>query len=289
MRKIPLILAVSFLFGVGSAQNLETLKRESAQDIIKSATGDAIKKLKSEERQKVIQEAVKVLEQTKEILNLLAQNKVNEAKSLLNEVCQKMDTLVEKYKLTKVPVDVSIEEYVGVSNINLAKVLNKRVKFYINKNDFVNARNYLEILRNEVDIRTTYMPLYLYRGAIKLAKKFLDEEKVQATILALQSALGTLEQEVVIIPRPFLEAQLLIETAQKLYKEQPEKAIKLLKQAKRDLELLKYLGYVSDEKEIKEPWEVIEELEKSIKAKASSTPGFFEKLKEKFEKLKRSF
>jgi len=289
MRKLSLILASSFLFSLGFAQNLETLKKESAQNIIKSATGIAVEKLKAKEKEKVIQEAVKVLEQTREILNLLAQNKINEAKALLDKVCKEMDALVEKYKLTKIPVDITIEEYIGVNDLNLAKVLNRQVKFYVNKNDFVSARNYLEVLRNEIDIKTTYMPLYLYREAVKLAKKFLDEGKVQAAVLALQSALGTLEQEVVIIPRPFLEAQLLIENAQKLYKEQPEKALKLLEQAKKDLELLKYLGYVTDEKEIKELLEMIEKLEKAIKTKASSTPGFFEKLKEKIGELKKSF
>ena len=254
-----------------------------------SATGVAVEKLKAKEKEKVIQEAVKVLKQTREILNFLAQNKIDKAKALLNKVCKEIDILVEKYKLTKIPVDISIEEYIGVNDLNLAKVLNKQIKLYVNKNDFVNARSYLEILRNEINIKTTYMPLSLYKEAVKLAKKFLDEGKVQATILALQSALGTLEQEIVIIPRPFLKAQLLIENAQKLYKEQPEKALKLLKQAKKDLELLKYLGYVKNEKEIKELQKMIEKLESSIKANASSTSGFFEKLKEKIEKLKKSF
>ncbi len=289
MRKLSLMLATSFLFSVGFAQNLETLKKESAQTIIKNATGNAVKKLKTEEKQKVIQEAVKILEQTKELLDLLAQNKINQAKHLLDKICEKMDILIEKYKLTKLPVDISIEEYIGVSDLNLAKILNRQVKFYVNENNFVDARNYLQVLRNEVDIKTTYMPLYLYRDALKLAKKFLNQGKVQAAVLALQSALGTLEQEIVIIPRPFLEAQLLIENAQKLYKEQPEKAIKLLEQARKDLKLLIYLGYVKDEKEIKKFEEIIDKLEESIKAKSSSTSGFFEKLKEKIEKLKKLF
>ncbi|HIC86675.1 MAG TPA: hypothetical protein EYP03_00110, partial [Aquificae bacterium] len=68
MRKLSLILASSFLFSLGFAQNLETLKKESAQNIIKSATGIAVEKLKAKEKEKVIQEAVKVLEQTREIL-----------------------------------------------------------------------------------------------------------------------------------------------------------------------------------------------------------------------------
>ena len=120
MRKISLMLVSSFLFSLGFAQNLETLKKESAQNIIKSATGVAVEKLKAKEKEKVIQEAVKVLKQTREILNFLAQNKIDKAEALLDKVYK---------KLTKISVSLFKKfQELGKEEVIILKNNNKNIK-----------------------------------------------------------------------------------------------------------------------------------------------------------------
>jgi len=286
MRKLLLGVALLGLtFGSFAAETAKTAQ-PTAKQLMQSAKASAIGKLKLNQRAKLIGEAVKVVAETQKVLKLLKEGKTEEALKLLEKVDGQMAELVERYNLYKVPVDVTFVEFNGINDLKLAKRLNRAVKEAVNANNFVAARQLLVLLRNEIDVQTTYMPLALYKEAIDMALKFLREDRVQAAEYALQSALGTLEVEVTVIPKPILEAQMLIADAEKIYKKDPEGALKLLKKAEYDIKLTVALGYLPSEEAAKPLLEKIEKLMKSIENK-KATAESFKGVKEEMKKLRR--
>ncbi|NPB05810.1 MAG: YfdX family protein [Aquificae bacterium] len=288
MLKKLLLGAALFAAGatVSLAQTAEQ-KAPTAAETIEKAGGEAVERLKAAELAKVVEKAAKVLRETQNAVLLLGQGKDEEALKLLKKVSKELEELIEEYGLVRLPVDVTFVEFDGVSDLETAKKLNAQVKELVKNNNFVDARFLLNLLRNEIDITTTYMPLALYKQAVDLAVKLLEEGKRDAALLALQSALGTLEIEVVVIPKPLLEAQLLVEKAEELYQVNPEEALKLLERAKYDVELTIALGYVSSEKDVEPLLEKIEKLMKAVKEHAETTGKQFEEVKKGLEQLRQ--
>ena len=259
---------------------------QSPNQVLKNAQSEAIKQLKTQQLTKVIKEAAAVLQETQNALILLQQGKDAEALSILKKVQKELAALVDKYGLVKLPADVNFVEFNGISDLNLAEKLNKQVKELVAKNDFVDARIILAVLRNEIDITTTYLPLKLYKEAIDLAVHLLEYGNKDAALLAIQSALGTLVVETVIVPKPILEAQYLIEKAESIYQVNPKAALAYLKKAEYDIKLTKALGYISSEKDIEPLVEKLENLMKAIKEHAATTQEQFKEVKKAVEKTK---
>jgi tetratricopeptide (TPR) repeat protein len=268
-----------------SGLNKPLENQPSAKQMLKTAKTEALNRLKLNEQAKLIEEAVKVIAETQQVLKLLAEKKTDEALKLLQKIDQQMAQLVQKYNLYRVPVDVTFVEFDGVNDLELAQRLNKAVKESVNANNFVTARQLLAVLRNEIDIQTTYMPLALYKEAVDLALNFLKQGKVKAAVYALESALGTLEVEVTIIPKPILEAQMLVTDAEKIYKTDPQGALKLLERAIYDIKLTVALGYLPNEKAAEPLLKKIETLMKAIKSN-TATAETFKGVKEELQKVK---
>ncbi len=252
-----------------------------------SALSQAISQLKAQELAKVIQEAASALQETQQALLLLQKGKVQEALQLLQKVQVTLEQLIQKYGMVKLPVDVQFIEFNGVEDLELAMKYNKQVKKLVAENDFVDARILLALLRDEIDIVTTYLPLGLYKQAIDLAVKLLQAGQVQAAILAIQSALGTLEVETVIVPKPILEAQYLIAQAEKIYKVNPDLAMKLISRAEYDLRLSVALGYIRSLEDVKPLLEKLEELKKAIEAHAATVEEKFQEATKGMQKVRQ--
>ncbi len=263
-------------------------KEQTAQQLIESSGKRSTEKVRAEELQKIIQEAVDIYQKGNYVLFLLTHNKVEEAKKELKALKEKVDKIEKKYqgKLERLPIDAVITEISGITDLKKAEELAKQVKEAVNNNDFIKARFLLSALRDEIVVQTAYLPIALYKEAIDLAYKFLQENKVKNAIDQLQVALGTVEIETTIIPKPIAIASLLVEDAQKAYKKDPQKALKLLEEAKRQLKLAKVLGYVKTEEELKPLITQIENLEKSIKEKSASSEEKFKQLFKSIEKTK---
>jgi len=259
---------------------------QSAKQVLQNAQNEAIKELKTQQLAKVIKEAAAVLQETQNALILLQQGKDEEALSILKKVQKELATLVEKYGLVKLPADVSFVEFNGISDLKTAEKLNKQVKELVAKNDFVDARIILALLRNEIDITTTYLPLKLYKEAIDFAVNLLQYGNRDAALLALQSALASVEVETIIVPKPILEAQYLIKKAEAIYQVNPKAALAYLKRAEYDIKLTKALGYISSEKDIEPLVEKLENLMKAIKEHAATTQEQFKEVKKAVEQTK---
>jgi len=254
----------------------ETKKSETAQSLIESSGKRSTEKVKAKELSKIIRKAVEVYAKGGEVLFLLTHNKVEEAKKALAELKKEIEELEKKYKgkLDRLPIDVVITEISGVTDIEEAEKLAKKAKEAVNKNDFITARFILNSLRDEIVIETVYLPLGLFKEAIELADKLLKEGKTEDAAAQLQVAMGLVEIETTIIPKPLAIAALLVEDASKVYKEKPKMAIKLLEEAKRQVKLAQVLGYVRTEEEIKPLIAQIEKLEKEVSQKTGSREIF---------------
>jgi hypothetical protein len=277
------ILSASALINPVFAEGKNTIEKKGltqAQQLIQSSGSRATREIKAHELQKIIKEAVDVVAGTNKVLYLLAHNQTEKAKKELKALKEKLNNLDKKYKgkLTRLPVDVVITEIRGVEDIKLASQLAKQAKKAVNNNDFVTGRFILNTLRDEIEIDTAYLPIALYKEAIDLAYKFLEEGKVKSAMNQLQIALGTIEIETTIIPRPLAIASLLVEDASKIYKKDPKTALALLDEAKRQIKLSKVLGYVRSDKEIEPLIKQIDELKTAIVKNLKGS-------KEKFGKL----
>ena len=295
MKKLIVTVSTAFMLSASALlnpvfaeanKNIQNKGLSEAQKLIQSSGSRATKEIRAVEMQKVVQEAVDAVIRTNKVLYLLMHNKVEEAKKELKALKAKMETLEKKYGVKRVPVDVVITEIRGIEDINLAQKLNKQAKKVVAENDFVTGRFLLNLLRNEIEINTAYLPISLYKESVDLAYKFLEQGKVKNAIEQLQIALGTIEIETTIIPRPLAIAGILVEDAYKLYKKDPKTALALLDEAKRQIKLAKALGYIKSEEEIKPLLKQIDELKLSIIKKLKSSSEKFGKLIKDIKKTK---
>ena len=263
-------------------------KQETASSLIKSSGKRSTQKVREKELKKIIKEAASIYAEGNRILFLLAHNKVDEAKKALKALKERVDKLEKQYqdKMVRLPINVVVNEVVGITDIKQAQKLAQQVKEAVKNNDFVQARILLNALRDEIVIETAYLPIGLYKQAIDLAYKFLEEGKVKNAISQLQVAMNTVEVDTTIIPEPIAIASLLVEDASKRFKDKPQQALKLLEEAKKQIKLAKVLGYVRNDKDIKPLIDQIEKLEKEVKAK-TGTKEKFKSLFENIEKLKK--
>ena len=280
-KVVALASAVLMTAGLSFAQ-----AEKSANQLIQSAGKRSTQAIQQQEIHKVIQEALQAYQETQQVLILLAQGKVQEAKKLMEDIKKKLQHLktLHKEKLARLPISVIITEIDGVDDIKLAKEILQKAKKACEQNDIPTARDLLELLRNEIDIQTHYLPLDVYTKAVELAYQLLEKGDVKSALAALNVALGSIEIEEVIIPKPIAEALILVQDAKKIFKVDPQKAEKLLEEAKRKIKLAQVLGYIRTEKEIEPLIKEIEALEKQLK-KETATKSLFESLEKHIQKM----
>ena len=281
MSKFFNLILVSLITFLGFAFANQEQQKTKAQQLIESSGKRSIEKEKVKENEKIIKEALNAFLEGKQIITLLNQGKVNESKERLNQIREKLEKLQKVYKdkMAKLPIVVSVYEVVGVRDIDTAKKIVENVKKAINENDLVNARILLNTLRNEIVIETQYLHLDAYKKAIDLALSFLEKGNITKAIESLNIGISSITVETTIIPKPIAEAMILVEDAEKLYKDDSDTALKLLEQAKGNINLAKALGYIKTEEEIKPLIAKIESLEKSIKANNIASKELFKDIK----------
>ncbi len=279
-----------FGLGLSYAEGTDFTKRSltKSQQYISSAGERSGQSIKKHEVEKLVQEAIDVVLKTNKVIYLLTQNKIDEAKKELKNLEDKLKNLSENYKIKKFPVDVSVVEIKGEFDIKTAELLAQEAKKAVNENDFVKGRELLNTLRDEFVIQTTYLPLNLYKKSVELADKFLQDGKIKSAIAQLQVAIGTLEVETTIIPRPLAIASILIEDASKIYKKDPNTALKLLQEARNKIKLAKILGYIKTYREVRPLLREIDNVRSAIQ-KNQNKEGLFDKLKNEMNKLKNLF
>jgi len=105
----------------------------------------------------------------------------------------------------------------------------------LKNNKIREARRLLNTLRSEISIKVINLPLASYPAALKLAAKFLHENRLDEAKNVLNQALLTFVETEIITPIPLLKTEFLITEAEALAKKDNKKALEYLKEAKFNL------------------------------------------------------
>ena len=231
----------------------------------------------------VSQGAAKVIKAIK----LLDENKDKEALAELQAATGKFDVaLAANPELALVPVDSFVKISELVTTPDKLKAQLKLAKKMLADGKVQVARELLEAMQDELRISIVYLPMGTYPDAIKLATKYLLEEKREDAKAILITAINTLVTEDEIIPLGLIRAKSLVDQASKLDKTADKKTIQeLLKSAKDQLEIAKLLGYTDENSAAYEDLKgQIEALEKEVKGK-NAVEKLYEKIANSFNKL----
>jgi ribonuclease HII len=119
------------------------------------------------------------------------------------------------------------------------------VKTLLSKGHVQEAGELLISLQSELDITTVNLPLATYPDALKLASKYIMENKIKEAKNVLKLALTTFANVQTIVPIPLVNTLELVSVASTKAKENKDLALKYLTSAHDELEKAEKLGYIS--------------------------------------------
>jgi len=242
---------------------------------------------KAEQSKELIKEAIKALKYTQDAYIYLHKNKTDKALESLKKAIGELTVILNKPNAPYLlPVDVRVEadEYVGDIK-NIAKQV-RTAKIALAKNQLPLTRNILNTLKSEIDIKAINIPLATYPDAIKLAIKYINENKIKEAQDVIAMALNTLVTTDTIIPIPIVKANDLVIEASKIAKKDKKQTLKYLEEAKKQLKIAELLGYTStSDTTYKMLKNSIENIENKLNHN-KNTDSFFEDLKTKLKEFK---
>jgi len=290
MKKIFLsTLVSSFLFtSVATAEN-NASNTMSSKEVSAHATQVATMNAKNHQV-KLVQEAINSLKLSAKALADLNAKKPEEAKKDIELALGKLEailTLKDTPKLLPIENRMLVKNFIGSAKD--VEVAIEEVKKMLEKGQVQEAGELLYSLQSEIDITVVSLPLVSYPDALKLASKYIIEEKPEKAKEVLKLALSTFTEVNQIIPIPLINTVELVAIASEIAKENKEQALKHLALASDELDKAEKLGYVSKSTTTyKELHTLIKGVEKEIKGPNKAEKLFKElsaKLKEFKEKI----
>jgi hypothetical protein len=255
----------------------------SSKEVSAQATKTATKNAKNRQV-KLVKEALSSLELSAKALNALNNNQTEDAKKNIELALGKLESILlakDTPKLLPIENRMVVKNFIGsAKDVEIAL---DKVKALLDKGHVQEAGELLYSLQSEIDITVVNLPLISYPDALKLASKYIIEEKPAKAKEVLRLALSTFTEVNQIIPIPLINTVQLVATASDIAKENREQALKHLAMASDELDKAEKLGYVSKSTTTyKELHQLIKGVEKEVKG-----PNKAEKLfKELGEKLK---
>jgi cell division septum initiation protein DivIVA len=235
----------------------------------------------------LIKEAIRAIKYTNDAYIYLNAKKVGKAKEALKKAIGEL-TIVLNAPNTPylLPIDSQIEAYEYLGDIkNISKQITA-AKVALAKHQLPLTRQILNALKSEIDIKTVNIPLATYPDAIKLAIKYLNENKPQEAKDVIAMALHTLVTTDTIIPIPLVKANELIIQASKIASKDKSQTLKYLEEAKKQLKISKLLGYTSkSDTTYKMLKDAINKIEDKINNN-KDTQSLFDELKAKIKEFK---
>lgn len=285
MKKTILSVVVSALLlsTTGFANSNIKSVNEVNKGAVAKGTQDALASQK-----KLIQEAISSLKYTGDALIALNKNDVDSATKNIEKALGKLEVILSTKNAPKLlPIDshVTMTEYIGTKE-DIKKSIDT-VKDLLDDNKVQVARNLLNTLQSEIDISVVSLPLATYPDALKLAAKYIHENKLDKAKSVLEIALNTFDTTTTVIPLPLLKAADLINVSASLSKNgKKDEALKYLQAAEDELDVAQTLGYVSHSSiTYKSLHEAIKHIEKEIKGK-NKAEKLFDDLKAKLKEFK---
>ncbi len=289
MKKVVLSTLAAVLIAEGALFAKAEPKSQNTTDqkitmIKKSAVSHAKSEAESN-REKLVQEAVDSLKLAHRALVDLDKNDTKKATEDIAEALGKLEVILAAEKAPKLlPVDgaIVIHEYAGSSED--AKAAIKLVKDFLKQGRVQQARRLLNTLQSEMDITVINLPLLSYPDALKLAAKYIHENRPEKAKEVLAIALSTFDEVTQVVPLPLLKAIDLGVAASKIAKEDKKRALAYLDAAEEQIKLAETLGYVSESTTTyRNLYKMIKGLKKEIEGKNKAEKLFEEfiaKLKE---------
>ena len=285
MKKLAIsTLLASLLLGSSLYANtaIKSVK-EVNKGAVNKGTQDALASQK-----RLINEAINSLEFTNKALIALSKNDKDGAQKNIEKALGKLEViLAAKHAPKFLPIDsqVTMTEFIG-SKKDIEKTVDT-VEDLLDHHKVQVARNLLNTLQSEIDVTVLSLPLATYPDALKLAAKYIHENKVEEAKNVLQIALNTFDKTTTVIPLPLLKATDLINVSASLSKNgKKEDALKYLAAAEEELDVAEALGYVSHSSNTyKSLHEVIKHVRKEIKGK-NEAEKLFDELKTKLKDFK---
>ena len=212
-------------------------------------------------------DAISAVQQTKEAISDLETDNPREALQHLEEATGKLDILLAREpELALIPISSTVEiiDTAPLSK-DAAEALRDGVVVAIEKGDYALARELLANMISEVRTRIVNVPLATYPEAMKVAAGLIDADKLDEAKEILEVALSTLVIAERTQPIPIIDAQTSLLGARAISSEDKDEALRLLGDAREDLQLAKALGYVSGDKTYNELDDEIDSIEKKLK------------------------
>jgi tetratricopeptide (TPR) repeat protein len=275
------IIAAGLLVSSSMASDIKT------EAVSHNAVIKAEHKAKKSENVKFLKEAIQALRYTNKAYIYLNDKKIAKAKDLLKKAIGELTVVLNSPNAPYLlPIDSTIQasEYLGDIK-NIAKQISL-AKIALNKHKLPIAREILNGLKSEIDIKTVNIPLATYPDAIKLAIKYLNENKISEAKDVIGMALNTLVNTDTIIPIPIIKANDLVVEASKIASKDKTQTIKYLDEAKRQLKIAELLGYTSKSDTT---YKMLKDSINNIKNKIGAgkdTSSYFDKLKAKLKDFK---
>jgi len=286
MKKLLLssIVALSLLGSSAYALDANASSKSVSANAVKVAKSSANKQ---KDDLKIVKEAVESITLVAETIKNIDANKKDEAIKSLEKAIGKIEVVLSNPKAPAlIPVDakVVVAEFLGTAYTAQNAVITSIA--LLQNNRVQDARKIVQTLIDEIDFTTVNLPLASYPGALKLAAKHLQDNKLAEAKKVLVTTLNTFVQITTVTPIGILEAQDLIVAASKIAKENKELALSHLAAAKEALKRSEALGYTSySDTTYKMLNEEIRKVEKEIKGK-NKAEKLFEELINKIKEFK---
>ncbi|NPA80850.1 MAG: YfdX family protein [Thermotogae bacterium] len=229
------------------------------KEILARAKAKPEKETREIEERKIVQEAVYITRKLGEVLERLRIGDLTGLDEVLEDLAKRTAELYEKYGDTALPIKSVVYAVIGVDDPDTARNVYEEAKKALNEGRVPRARTLVNLLRNEIVIETDVIPLAVLKDSINLSRTFLKRGNLNRLLDTINLILASIETIRTLLPRPLLEAYYLAAELEKLKEEDKEIALEVAQYIRQRLELAKILGYITDEK-------VIKDLEDKIKA-----------------------
>ncbi|BCD59280.1 MULTISPECIES: YfdX family protein [unclassified Nitratiruptor] len=282
MKKLFVSFAAASLLVSGAFASVAS-KAESNKAVAQAKT-----EVKKEQKElKIVQEAVDAVALTNKVLAELEKGNKDKAIKDLEDAIGKLEVVLSAPNAPAlIPIDSAIEVVDFPGTLQDIKTAIISAKALLAQNKIQEARAILDTLRSEIVLKVVNLPLASYPAALKLAAKFLHENRINEAKNVLNQALATFVEVDVVTPIPLLQAIHLVEVAKDVAKKDKKKALEMLDEAKRDLKKAEALGYTSDsDTTYKMLEDMIAKVEKEVKGK-NKAEKLFEELLEKLKEFK---
>jgi len=302
IKTVSLCAAFSFLciFMIPAiAQSQDQNKQKKVNVTKKQELKDNVEKKSAEtqdsESEALIQDALKAYNETITAAEALDKGDKKGAMDALESSIGKLDiVLSQRPDLSLIPIESRVETIDIVSDLPTIEDKRAEAEFLVEKGHLQDARRLLDTLVSEIRITTANLPMETYPVAIRGIARLIEENKIDDAKLALQQVLSTVVVVERSIPIPIINCELLLTEAQKIVqkeksekisKENKDKVLGILDQAKVELESAEALGYGRKNVEFEGIRNDIKEIGNKIK-QSEKTGNLFDNLKERLKKFK---